>query len=170
MKKLFIVSLYILMMQNSDQFCSDQKTIDLVICNDSFEKIDPNIIDWFSFDTADKPMIHLLNETLLENQLCLCTKSIWILFQNLVQIWEMFIKKSEEEIIKDYERLRSDHEKNQVDYKTVINFQKKWIVKWQKQSTELMQEIDNIEDVSKKYQKAQELIIKFKKKVICIRC
>ena len=164
-KQFFLIISCALFMQSQLVFCSEEKTIDLVICNDSLEVFRSTIVNRFMLDNAKAAIIIDLINALFENQLVLSTQSLWLTFQSSAQIWNKFIEKSEKELIEEYENLASEDEKAAFDYKNAINFEKKWIERLDKKYKELMEEINKIQNPLEKNEKAQILIKKIKKEL-----
>ena len=90
-KQFFLIISCALFMQSQLVFCSEEKTIDLVICNDSLEVFRSTIVNRFMLDNAKAAIIIDLINALFENQLVLSTQSLWLTFQSSAQIWNKFI-------------------------------------------------------------------------------
>lgn len=161
-------------MQISENYGSqEEETIDLVICNDDVDIFYPDLVDFMQHEEGEGALIVDMAIALLENQLVLCTQSLWLSLQNLVQIWQNFIQKSEKELIEQFESGMSLFQTTKVEklkfvfekyaYRKAIKEEKALVEQLNRMYLEFYETMNQVIDSQEKYKKAQELLEKFKK-------
>ncbi|MBP6892695.1 hypothetical protein KBB68_03905, partial [Candidatus Babeliales bacterium] len=151
---------------------SDELVTNLLIFNDGCDLYYPDFADWVQQDPGSGAIIMEMAIGLLENQLVLCTKSLWVSMQNIVQIWNDFVNKSEQELIDDFENTMKEYEKTNIEklkfmfekyaYRKEIKSQKSLILQLNGMYEKLIQETKDVDNLKNKYAIAQSLIKQFK--------
>lgn len=160
---------------SQDDALSQERVTNLLIFNDVCDVFSPNLSNFFKHDPSEGAIIMDLSMALLENQLVLCTKSLWISLQNLVKIYTDFIEKSESDLIKSFEDEESKIEKANFEkfkflyekygYRKEIKRQKELLLTLDSMYEQLTEELSKISDPLKKIEKAKSLISGFKKEL-----
>ena len=170
---IFMIALFSVNVESAQLKNQEERVTNLVIINDCFDIIPRNTPPWEIENSDQGSIIIDLNFALFDNQLVLCTKSVWFSLQNVVQIWHDYVEKSEEELFELFQSGMPDlsimdtfsfqFEKKNI--KNNIKNYKKLISKLDGMYKKLIDEIKQEPDEMTKNSKALMLVQEFQKEL-----